>query len=219
MGKHRNKTKLVKQIVGVSIGVLFMGFGLSWLIPCGFGTDCFTTMNLAISAKLGWSLGTWQALLNCVLFIPVLLFGRRHIGFGTLANMLLCGYICDFFTWVRGLFLPGDWFEPLWVRVAVAVPALMVFVIAAAIYMDMGLGMAPYDALPFILHKVIDRFSFRTVRITFDLVTIAVGYVFGAPFAAVTLAMAFLLGPAVEAVGKWIEPILNHGFEGKEENI
>jgi len=42
-------------------------------------------------------------------------------------------------------------------------------------------------------------------------VVIALGYVFGAPFAAVTLAMAFLLGPAVEAVGKKLKPFL----EGK----
>jgi uncharacterized membrane protein YczE len=199
---------LLRRLLGVLVGVTFMGFGLSWLIPCGFGTDSFTTMNLAISAKLGWKLGTWQALLNCVMFIPVILFGRKLIGFGTLANMLLVGYICDFFSWIWGLLLPGGFFDPLWVRIAVAVPALLVFVAAAAVYMDMGMGMAPYDALPFILHKAIGRFPFRAVRITFDLVTIVLGYIFGAPFAAVTLAMAFLLGPAVEAVGKWMKPFL-----------
>ena len=118
---------LLRRLLGVLVGVTFMGFGLSWLIPCGFGTDSFTTMNLAISAKLGWKLGTWQALLNCVMFIPVILFGRKLIGFGTLANMLLVGYICDFFSWVWGLLLPGGFFDPLWVRIAVAVPALLVF--------------------------------------------------------------------------------------------
>lgn len=213
-----DKAKLFRQVLGVLVGVTFMGFGLSWLIPCGFGTDCFTTMNLAISSKLNWSLGTWQAILNCVLFVPVLLFGRKHIGFGTLANMLFVGYICDFFRWIWGMLLPADFFSPLWVRIVTAVIALLIFVVAAAVYMDMGLGMAPYDALPFILHKAIGRFPFRAVRITFDLVTIALGYIFGAPFAAVTLAMAFLLGPAVETVGKWLEPILNSTTRETEGN-
>lgn len=209
MLKNLDKKKFARQILGVMIGVTFMGFGISWLVPCGFGTDGFTALNLAVSEKLGWSFGTWQALLNCVLFLIVLLCDRKHIGFGTLANMLLVGYICDFFSWIWGMVLPADFFAPLWVRIAVAVPALAVFVVAAAVYMDMGLGMAPYDALPFILQKAIGRFSFRTVRISFDLIVIALGYVFGAPFAAVTLAMAFLLGPAVEAVGKWLKPVLD----------
>ena len=125
-----------------------------------------------------------------------------------LANMLLVGYISDFFTWIWGMILPADFFAALWVRICVAIPALGVFVLAAAVYMDMGLGMAPYDALPFIVHKAIGRLFFRAVRITFDLVVIALGYLFGAPFAAVTLAMAFLLGPAVEAVGNKLKPFL-----------
>ena len=206
-----NKNNLLRRIIGVLVGVTFMGFGISFLVPCGFGTDCFTAMNLAVSDKIGWSFGTWTAVLNCVLFIPVILWGREHIGLGTIANMLFVGYICDFFTWIWGMVLPADLFATLFARILIAIPALGIFVLAAAVYMDMGLGMAPYDALPFIVHKAIGRFSFRTVRITFDLVVIALGYVFGAPFAAVTLAMAFLLGPAVEAVGKKLQPLL----EGK----
>ena len=106
------------------------------------------------------------------------------------------------------MLLPADFFAPLWVRIAAAVPALLIFVVAAALYMDMGLGTSPYDALPFILHKHLSKFSFRVVRISYDLAFILVGYLFGAPFAVVTIMMAFLLGPAVEMVGEKIKPFL-----------
>lgn len=200
--------KLTRQIIGVLIGVIFMGFGISWLVPCGFGTDGYSAMNLAISDRIGWTFGTWQAALNCVMFVVVLLFDRKLIGIGTLANMILVGYSCDFFSWIRDMILPTDFFALLWVRIAVAVPALIVFVIAAAVYIDMGLGTSPYDALPFILHKRMSKFSFRIVRIAYDLAFILVGYLFGAPFAVVTIMMAFLLGPAIEWVGKKIKPLL-----------
>ena len=36
-----------------------------------------------------------------------------------------------------------------------AIPALALFVLSAAVYMDMNLGTAPYDALSFILHRAI----------------------------------------------------------------
>lgn len=197
--------KLLMQILGVAVGVALMGFSISWLVPCGFGTDAFTAMNLAISKRIGISFGTWQAGLNIVLFLIVLVWDRKLIGIGTFANMLLVGYICDFFSWIWGFVLPENFFAPLGTRILVAIPALGLFVLAAAIYMDMGLGMAPYDALPFLLHRVIGRVPFGALRIVYDLVTIVLGYLFGAPFAAVTLAMAFLLGPTVQAVGKWLD--------------
>ena len=68
-------------------------------------------MNLAISGRLGMSLGNWQALLNCLLFIIVILWGREYIGFGTLANMFLVGYSIDFFSWVWSKVLPDGLFE------------------------------------------------------------------------------------------------------------
>lgn len=194
------------QVAGMLAGVLLMGFSISWLVPCGFGTDAFTAMNLAISEKIGVSFGTWQAGLNTVLFVLVLLFGRWYIGVGTFANMLLVGYICDFFSWIWSLALPADFFAPLLTRVLVAVPALGLFVLAAAVYMDMDLGMAPYDALPFLLHRAIGgKVPFSVLRMAYDLAVIALGYAFGAPFAAVTLAMAFLLGPAVSAVRRGLD--------------
>ena len=206
-----DKKKLTRQIIGVMIGVIFMGFGISWLVPCGFGTDGYTAMNLAISDRIGWTLGTWQASLNFVMFIIVIIFDKKQIGLGTVANMILVGYSCDFFTWIWNMLLPADFFVPLWVRIAVAIPALFVFVVAAAVYMDMGLGTSPYDALPYIFHKFLNKFSFKAVRISYDLVFILIGYLFGAPFAIITIMMAFLLGPTIEWVGEKIKPFL----EGK----
>lgn len=53
-------------------------------------------MNLAISDKLGMAIGDWQALMNIVLLIFVIIFGGRNLGFGTLANMFLVGYSLQF---------------------------------------------------------------------------------------------------------------------------
>lgn len=201
MGKN-----MLPRVIGVLVAVILMGFSISWLNPCGFGTDSYTAMNMAISQKLGISFGNWQAGLNILLFLVVLACGRHYIGLGTFANMLLVGYSCDFFSWIWDQVLPATFFNTFSVRVLVAIPALALFVLAAAVYMDMDLGTSPYDALSFILHKVIgERVPFSVLRILYDLFVTVLGYFFGAPFAGVTLAMAFLLGPAVSAVGRWLE--------------
>lgn len=199
---------IVPRAIGVLVGVILMGLAISWLNPCGFGTDSFTAMNMAISKRLGLSFGNWQAGLNILLFLVVVVCDRHNIGLGTFANMILVGYSCDFFTWIWNQVLPADFFGPLSTRILVAIPALALFVFSAAIYMDMNLGTSPYDALSFIIHKAIGHgLPFSVVRIAYDLVVIVLGYIFGAPFAGVTLAMAFLLGPTVSTVGRWLEKL------------
>ena len=67
------------RLVAVILAVITMGFSLSWLVLVDMGTDPCTSMNLAISAKLGMSIGNWQALFNSVLFVFVIFLGKYRI--------------------------------------------------------------------------------------------------------------------------------------------
>ena len=125
------KENFVKRLILVILAVILMGFCLSFLVLADLGTDPCTLMNLAISKKLGMSLGNWQALFNCFLFIFVILFGVDQIGFGTLANMFLVGYSLDFFTWLwvkTGIAL---YFDSAMVRYITFPFALLFFVFVA----------------------------------------------------------------------------------------
>ena len=77
------------RLTAVTLAVIVMGFSLSLLVLVDLGTDPCTSMNLAISEKLGMGIGNWQALLNTVIFIFVIFLGRENIGFGTLANITI----------------------------------------------------------------------------------------------------------------------------------
>ena len=63
--KNIRKTEFVWLI----LSVVTMGFCLSYINQTAFGTDPCSTFNLAISQKIGLSLGNWQALFNCILFL------------------------------------------------------------------------------------------------------------------------------------------------------
>lgn len=86
------------RLTAVILSVIVMGFALSLLVLVDLGTDPCTSMNLAISEKIGMGIGNWQALLNTIIFVFVILLGRENIGFGTLANMFLVGYSLQFFS-------------------------------------------------------------------------------------------------------------------------
>lgn len=210
------KTNFAKRLVAVLLAVVTMGFALSWLVLVNLGTDPCTSMNLAVSRRLDMTLGNWQALLNCILFIVVIIYGKEKIGFGTLANMFLVGYSLDFFSWLWSRVLPAGLFDSMVVRIVVLFPALAIFILAAAVYMDVELGTAPYDAIPFIVFQHQKRFSFRMICCFYDFFIIILALIFGAKIGIVTILMAFTLGPVIAYVGKKMGHLL--GMEERKKN-
>ncbi|MCI5685582.1 MAG: hypothetical protein MR320_09360, partial [Enterococcus gallinarum] len=78
------------------IGVAIIGFGASLLRVGGVGLDPYTAANIGTGERLGLSLGVYQLMINLVLLILIFFFGRRHIGIGTVINMVLTGFFIDF---------------------------------------------------------------------------------------------------------------------------
>lgn len=194
-----------KRLIAVLVAVIFMGFSLSFLIRVNFGTDPCSCMNLGISHRLGITFGTWQAILNILLLLVVIIMDRSRIGWGTLANMFLIGYSADFFLWLFNQIIPSNAFHALNLRIIVLIPALIVFIFSAAVYMSVDLGTAPYDAVAFIIASKIKFVPFRIVRITWDISACIIGVLMGNSLGIVTVAMAFTLGPVVAWVHSKIE--------------
>ena len=198
-----HKQNLWKRTVVVLLAVMTMGFALSWLFLLDMGADPYTVMNRAIAQKLHISIGTWQLILNIFLFFIVFLSGGRNLGIGTIANMVLVGYSVDFFSWLWRKMRVENLAGQTVAKIVILSVALVIFVIAAAVYMDVRLGTSPYDAIPFIISEKLTGGSFRTVRILYDFSVITIGCLFGAKLKIMTVLMAVLLGPAVSGVAKW----------------
>lgn len=199
-----------RRIFFVILAVIGMGLSLSFLIRTNLGGDPYTCMNLAISDRVGISFGHWQALLNILLLILVFILDRSLIGIGTVANMFLVGYCVDFFTWAEDLFLPAE-ITSLVTRGLIAVPALALFIVSAALYMCCELGVAPYDAVAFLLHKGItkhpklQKLPFRAVRIPYDFLACGICLLFGGSIGVVTVLISLFLGPVVDKTGDFLK--------------
>ncbi len=203
--KYFHQEGFKKKFIIMALGVALMGFFLSFLIEVSLGTDPCTFMNLTISGRLGILFGTWQVLLNLVLFVFVVLFDRHQIGPGTIANMVFIGYISDFCRWVWSKTIPRFVFEQWPYRAVVFIVALLCFVVAASFYMNADMGVAPYDAIPNILSNLVfKKVPFKFVRIAFDGTVVLIGLLFGGRLEICTILMVFLLGPTITAVGKFL---------------
>ncbi|MBP3196130.1 MAG: hypothetical protein J6N21_03900 [Butyrivibrio sp.] len=198
-----------KRMILMCVGVFFMGFLLSFLIKFDLGTDPCTFMNLTLSRAIGISFGTWQLILNAILFIFVILFGRKFIGFGTIANMVFIGYIADFFVWLWEKCIPENYFTDMPYRAVIFLLALFMFIVAVSFYINANMGVSPYDAIPQIIsERVFKKVPFAVIRICFDFLVIIIGVVFkGTPNIGIVL-MALFLGPIISVVGKFINKFL-----------
>lgn len=183
-------------------GVTGMGFFLSFLILVEYGTDPATFMNLSVSSAIGWTLGNWQLLFNISLLMLVILINRSIIGFGTLFNMVLLGYYADFFCWLFRQLLPTGLFtDQPWRGVIFAV-ALIGFVITAAVYMNAGAGLSPYDGAAKLFANCFKKIPFFIPRMVYDFAAIGVGMLAGGRPTIGIILIAIFLGPVITIVGR-----------------
>lgn len=198
-----------KRIITVILAVILMGLALSFLVRLNFGADPFTVMNLGASNRLGISFGNWQVIFNAILFVIIILFDRSQIGWGTIFNMILVGYSLDFFSWVFDNTLPLDAFRSLSIRIIVLVPAILLFLFAAAVYLAVDLGSSPYDAAAFVLASKLKKVRFRYIRIGWDISAGLIGFLLGSKaIGIVTFIIAFSVGPIISWMKIKIEKFL-----------
>lgn len=201
-----NKKQFASNVVMVVCAVLCMGISLGFLLETDLGTDPYTFMNVSIAGKIGWTLGNWQLTLNAVmLLIVIIVTGIKLIGPGSIANMVLVGYTVDFTRMILGkIFADGFFMGPV-ARPVTFILGLTGFLISAAVYMNSRLGLSPYDGTGKIFCDIFKKIPFFITRIVFDSCAVVIGFLFGDRPRIGTILMAVFLGPAITAVGSFMD--------------
>jgi len=178
------------------LGNVLLGIAVGFLRIAQLGTDPFATMNIGVSSKLGLSLGVYQVIFNVVLFTLMLIKARHLIGFGTLVNMVILGFISDF---VVALLEPDKISEMnIVVQILLLTVGVIITAIGLSLYMSAELGISPYDALPLMIEGMTNnKISFKFARMIVDSTAVVIGLAFGAVVGIGTLIVALSLGPLV----------------------
>lgn len=202
------RPRMGRRLAVLAVSLTVIGACVAVFKTIGFGTDPCSTFTLGVSARTGISFGTCQLVFNLLMFLPVIRFDLSRIGVGTVANMAGVGYIADFCMRIIGQHTPPGGF-PLAVRVVMFAASMAAFLTAAAFYMVVDLGVAPYDAIPQLISAHTSRLSARAVRMLWDISILFVGFLLGSTVGLTTLVTGFCLGPAIafvfSRVNGWFE--------------
>lgn len=190
----------IRRFVLMLAGIFVLGFGISLLRLSGFGTDPFSCMNIGISGHLPISYGTYQLIVNIVLFIPVIILYPKSFGIGAFVNMIGVAYIADFCMWVFGLFkiTVESCDGRIVARIVLLLLGLVFLCLGVALYMECDLGVAPYDMLSQVIEDASKgRIKFKWARVGTDIICITAGLVSGGTVGIATIVTGFFTGPLV----------------------
>lgn len=205
---HLIRPRMGRRLLALAVSLTVMGACVAVFKTVGFGTDPCSTFTLGVSAHTGVSFGTCQMLFNLIMFVPVLRYDLSRVGIGTVGNMVGVGYIADFCMARIQPLVPAGGLS-LAARAALFAVSMAAFLAAAAFYMVVDLGVAPYDAVPQLIAARLGRWSYRRVRMAWDLSVLSAGFLLGSTVGLTTVITGFFLGPVIvfvsDRVKGWFE--------------
>lgn len=197
----RNKNLILRFLL-VVFALFILGGSIQCLVTVRAGVEPASVFNYGLSNALGISFGTAQLVTNLFLFVTAFCFDRKQFGLGTIAGIAMVGYSADFFGYLFHKFCPEIYEVTGAPRVLILVGGILLLCVAAATYMNCGLGVSPLDAWPFIINKWLPNVPFKVIRIIYDAAFAFVGYLLGEKIGIVTVGTLLLLGPMIMFVGK-----------------
>lgn len=200
------KDFILRSFISI-MGVVLLSFGAALSESMNMGLDPFTALNRGASSFLGISLGNYQLVLNFIILSLVFFLKRSLIGWGTIYNMVLVGYLVNIFKNLFDNFLDADSIS-LAIRLLITVVAILFFTFGASLYMDTELGHSPYDA---IAPVITDRtgWSYTPVRLGQDLLVVLGAYLLSGPVGISTIITGFFASPLITFFSKNVsKPII-----------
>lgn len=201
-----------KQLWITFLGNLLIGVGIAILRVSAMGNDAYSAMTMSLSQITPFSLGTFQVLLNAVLMLVQLIWGKKYIGIGTVINMFLLGYIVQYSIPLVVWLIGEEGSHPFILQLLIMFVGLFIIALGIAIYQKANAGVAPFDYLslgmtdafptPYFLNRMItDALCVIMALLPWALRTVAFT---DCHIGLGTILCVSCLGPFVSLCDKWI---------------
>ena len=185
-----------KYVIVMCIGNIVLGLGIAIFKLSGLGNDPFSGMVMALSERVGMEYALFLVVLNLLIFVVEVIFGRKLIGIGTFVNALLLGYVVTFFYNILMAWTGGP--DQMVQRVLIVCLGVIISSLGVSMYQYPDQGVAPYDSLSLIMAKRWPKIPYFWHRVSNDAFCALICWVSGGIVGLGTLVSAFGLGPVIQ---------------------
>lgn len=184
----------MRRIIGMVLGNIILGIGVAVFRTSLLGNDPYSAMLMAGADRLQIAYSTLILIVNAVVFVVEITWGRHFIGIGTFVNWFLLGYVASFFIEVFAV-----WHIPergMAVRLLTVAVGVLIVSLGVSLYQSADLGIAPYDSLSIIISEHCPL-PYFWCRLGTDVVCTAACFALGGIVNIGTAVCAFGLGPFI----------------------
>lgn len=191
-----NRQKTVLRFFLVFLSQAFIAFGVSLFRIAKLGADPYHAVIIATADLTRFPLMYVSIFQGLFFFIFQLIWGRKYIGIGTIANLLTVGFWVtqlDKLLHILGAQAPSFSSQLVFLLLGILSTAL-----GLAIYQGINLGISAYDALPLMLKDRFPQLPYFALRMFFDISMAVIAYFLGGLIALGTVTIMLGLGPVVD---------------------
>jgi uncharacterized membrane protein YczE len=181
---------LARRTVQLFAGLVLYGIGMALMVESRLGLTSWDVFHQGLARVTGLTFGSVVILLG----IPILLLWiplRQRPGFGTVANLVVIGFVVD-----GALAVIPE--APLWVRAGYLISGILVIGMGTGLYIGARMGPGPRDGLMTGIVARCPRLSIRAVRTVLELTVLGLGWLLGGTVGLGTLAFAVSIGPLAQ---------------------
>jgi uncharacterized membrane protein YczE len=188
----RGSRRMARRTVQLAIGLVLYAVSVTVLVRAGLGTMPWDVLSQGVARHTGLSFGTVTLAISAAVLVawwPL----RQRPGAGTVANVLVIGFLVDPFLALLAL-LPDPLPRPA--AVGLVVLGIGLNGLATALYIGARFGPGPRDGL---MTGLVARtgWSTRLVRTSIEVAVVAAGWLLGGTAGFATLAYALVIGAVV----------------------
>ena len=189
------------------VGCVVLGTGVAMLLAADLGSDGYSTLVNGLALTTGAAFWIVNLVVGTV-FVTMAMLRKVIPGIGTVVQVVLVGVVVDV---ALGLMTTPD--DLVW-RGVLLVAAFPVLAIGIALYLGSHTGAGPAEAAALAWDPpVAFRWTYSVVQGGGALG----GWLLGAPVGAGTLAVIFLLGPAVDLTARMMRVDLHQTTDPEHE--
>lgn len=188
------KTSYARRMLLFLAGQTLASLGCALMVALDWGADAYNIIVQGLSARSGYAHGTMSSLLQLILLLLCIPWGRRRIGLGTLICVVLVGVVVNLTTPLL-LFTAA---APLPLRLLYALLVPTIIGAGVAMVQTADVGMSSNDLLPVLLYERQHRLQFRTVRILYDAAQCLLGLAMGGRLGPCSVITIALTGPSIQ---------------------
>ena len=161
----------LKKVMGIIIGTVFVGLGVSLYKLSSLGQDPLSAMVFSImyifnNEFLNYTF--FYLMINFIFFLFMLIFLRKEVHIGTIINFFLRLFLYFNMNTNNGI-----------LKIVYGLLGLIIVSFGIALYGGARMGIAPYDSLPLILKLRLKKLSYRLSRMIIDLLCTIIALVIG----------------------------------------